>query len=66
MLVLTRKLASKILIGDDVVITVLNIQGNTVRLGISAPREIPVLRGELHDRKARGTEVIVNRADLAS
>ena len=47
MLVLSRKLKQEILIGDNVKITVLKVKGNTVRLGIEAPREIHVVRGEL-------------------
>jgi carbon storage regulator CsrA len=47
MLVLTRKHQEKIRIGDHIVITVLKTKGKTVRLGIEAPTEIPVIRGEL-------------------
>ena len=49
MLVLSRKSMERIHIGDNVVVTVLEIQGNKVRLGISAPREIRVLRSELKE-----------------
>ena len=47
MLVLTRKLNQEILIGENVKITVLKVKGNTVRLGIEAPREVRIVRGEL-------------------
>ena len=47
MLVLTRKQNEKIKIGDDIVVSVLKIKGNTVRLGIEAPKNIRVVRGEL-------------------
>ncbi len=47
MLVLTRKLQETIQIGDDVTITILKVKGRTVRLGIEAPRQVRVLRGEL-------------------
>ena len=47
MLVLSRKQQEKIHIGDDITITVLKMKGNTIRLGIEAPDEVPVLRGEL-------------------
>ena len=47
MLVLTRKLNQDIQIGENVRITILKIKGNTVRLGIDAPRNIRVVRGEL-------------------
>lgn len=47
MLVLTRKLQEQICIGDNVTISVLKIKGNTVRIGIDAPRDVRVLRGEI-------------------
>ena len=47
MLVLTRKLKESIRIGDAITVTVLRVKGNTVRLGIEAPREVRVVRGEL-------------------
>jgi carbon storage regulator len=48
MLVLSRRIGEKIQIGDDVVVSVVKIQGGQVRLGVEAPREVPVIRGELH------------------
>jgi carbon storage regulator len=47
MLVLTRKYQEKIRIGDGITITVLRIKGKAVRLGIEAPADVPVIRGEL-------------------
>ena len=47
MLVLTRKLTERILIGDDIVVTVLGIRAGKVRIGIEAPAEMRVLRSEL-------------------
>lgn len=47
MLVLTRKQQEKIRIGNDITITVLRTKGNAVRLGIEAPSNIAVIRGEL-------------------
>ncbi|MEC9093291.1 MAG: carbon storage regulator [Planctomycetota bacterium] len=47
MLVLSRKQKQQIQIGGQIVLTVLQIKGGSVRLGIEAPREIHVLRGEL-------------------
>jgi carbon storage regulator len=49
MLVLTRKPKQSVYINDNVVITVLNIQGDRVRLGIEAPREVPVHRREVYE-----------------
>ena len=50
MLVLSRKPMERIHIGDSIVVTVVEIRGNKVRIGIEAPKDIHVLRGELHDR----------------
>ncbi|MBI2480541.1 MAG: carbon storage regulator [Planctomycetia bacterium] len=47
MLVLTRKTQERIHIGDNITISILKLKGNTVRIGIEAPRDIRVLRGEL-------------------
>ena len=49
MLVLSRKSTESIHIGDSIVVTVLEIRGNKVRIGIDAPKEIHVLRSELRD-----------------
>ena len=47
MLVLTRKQAEQIQIGENVVITILRVKGQSVRIGIEAPRDVRVLRAEL-------------------
>jgi carbon storage regulator CsrA len=47
MLVLSRKLQQQIKIGDQITVTILRVKGNTVRVGISAPRDLRVIRGEL-------------------
>lgn len=47
MLVLSRKLSESIVIDGRITVTLIEVQGNKVRLGIEAPREIPVLRTEL-------------------
>jgi len=49
-LVLSRKVGEVIQIGDDIVVTVVSVEGNKVRLGIQAPRTMAVLRGELVGR----------------
>lgn len=49
MLVLSRKKSESIVINDDVVITVVEVRGDKVRLGIQAPREVPVHRKEVLD-----------------
>lgn len=51
MLVLSRKANEQIVVNGDVVVTVVSIQGNRVRLGVEAPPEVPIDRGEVHSRK---------------
>ena len=50
MLILTRRIDERIMIGDDVTVTVLGVKGNQVRIGIDAPTEIPVNRKEVWER----------------
>lgn len=49
MLVLSRQRDESIIIGDNVVVTIVDIRGDKVRLGIEAPTEIPVHRQEVYD-----------------
>jgi len=49
MLVLSRHRDESIMIGDDVVVTIVDIRGDKVRLGINAPQDIPVHRQEVYD-----------------
>jgi len=49
MLVLTRKPHQEIIIGDEVVITVIQVKGDMVRLGVTAPRDTTVHRREVYD-----------------
>lgn len=51
MLVLSRRKQQTIRIGTDIEITVVRIGGNVVRIGIDAPKELPVVRGELEEKE---------------
>jgi len=48
MLVLTRKPRQQIMIGDDIVVNVVEVQGDNVRIAIDAPREVKIYRGEIY------------------
>lgn len=51
MLILSRKANEQIHIGDKIVLSVVEVQGNRVRIGIEAPPEVNIVRGELHDKR---------------
>ena len=48
MLILSRRLSESVTIGDDIVVTVVGVSGNQIRLGISAPKAVRVLREEIY------------------
>ena len=57
MLVLSRKKDEVVRIGADVVVSVVEIRGDKVRLGITAPKDVPVHRGEVYDAIRAGRRV---------
>jgi carbon storage regulator len=67
MLILTRKLGERINIGDDIVITLVEIKGTQVKLGIDAPKSIAIHRHEIYERirEANLESSDVRDADLA-
>ncbi len=50
MLVLTRKVGEKLLVGDDITISVIEVNRGSVRIGVEAPRNVSVLRFEVYER----------------
>ena len=62
MLVLSRKKNESIVINNDIRIVVVEIRGDKVRLGVEAPREVPVHRREVYDAIQRGKEGVGDQA----
>lgn len=53
MLILTRRVGETLVIGDNVTVTVLGVKGNQVRIGVNAPKDVPVHREEIYERIKR-------------
>jgi len=50
MLILTRKLGESIAIGDQIKVTLIEIQGKHVKIGVNAPKDVPIHRQEIYER----------------
>lgn len=50
MLILTRRIGETLMIGDDTTVTILGVKGNQIRVGVNAPKEMPVHREEIYLR----------------
>ena len=66
MLVLSRKKDESIVINNDITIVVVEIRGDKVRLGVEAPKEVPVHRREVYEAIARGEPVDIPIVSSAS
>ena len=68
MLVLSRKNGEQLLIGDDIVLTINRISGNRVAIGIEAPRDVRIVRGELqrHQVSEGGASPVAMAMDESS
>lgn len=66
MLVLTRKSNQSIIIGNDIEVTIVEVRGEQVRLGITAPKEIPIYRREIYEAISRGKQEGQKETDAAA
>lgn len=64
MLILTRRIGETLNIGDDIQVTVLGVKGNQVRLGVNAPKTVPVHREEIYQRIKKEKEAGQDAAPL--
>jgi carbon storage regulator len=69
MLALTRKAGERIVIGDSITITVVDVKGDSIRLAIDAPREVKIYRGEIYDaivteNKQSAVSIELSKMDL--
>ena len=65
MLILTRRVGESIVVGDDIVLTVFEVRGDAVRIGIDAPRSVRVNRKEVYEEIQRSNEQAVSTSDEA-
>ena len=66
MLIITRRPGEKIMLGDDIVVHVMEIVGNSVRIGIQAPRSVPVYREEIWNAVREENRPPPRRSDRAA
>ena len=62
MLVLNRKFGQKIHVGDDIILTIVRIDRNSIRIGIEAPADVPIRRDELAVHDASRSELVGSSA----
>ncbi|MBO5426232.1 MAG: carbon storage regulator CsrA [Lachnospiraceae bacterium] len=66
MLALSRKQGESIMIGSDIEITILEVKGEQIKIGISAPKSVPVYRKEIYAQIQEANRETVNTLDLES
>ncbi|MBO6113860.1 MAG: carbon storage regulator CsrA [Lachnospiraceae bacterium] len=66
MLALSRKQGESIMIGNDIEISILEIKGEQIKIGISAPKSIPVYRKEIYTQIQEANKETVNSVDIES
>lgn len=64
MLVLSRKINQSLMIAENIEIVIVDIQKDQIKLGISAPKEIPIVRKELHDAIKKSNISAVNKKGI--
>lgn len=65
MLILTRRVGENVIVGDDIVISVIEVRGDAVRIGIQAPRSVTVHREEVYRELQRANELAASSSDEA-
>ena len=65
MLILTRRVGENVIVGDDIVISVIEVRGDAVRIGIQAPRSVSVHREEVYRELQRANELAASTSDAA-
>lgn len=65
MLILTRRVGENVIVGDDIVISVIEVRGDAVRIGIQAPRSVSVHREEVYQELQRANQAAATTSDEA-
>lgn len=66
MLALTRRKGDSIIIGDNIQVTIISVQGEQVKIGIEAPKDVAVYRKEIYDQIISANKEATNSPDLSS